>query len=98
MTGFTVLFWVGATWWIPFLIALDLWRHLPPARLPLVSDARAWGRVFPLGMYGTATLQLARTTGLAFLVPVAGYVVYAAMLAWLLTACDKPCICGLGWH
>jgi hypothetical protein len=36
-------------------------------------------------MYGTATLQLARATGLTFLLPIPGYVVYLAMLAWLLT-------------
>jgi tellurite resistance protein TehA-like permease len=85
LTGLTLLFWVGATWWIPLLAALDVWRHLPPERLPLVAGAKAWGRVFPLGMYGTATLQLARATGLTFLLPIPGYVVYLAMLAWLLT-------------
>jgi hypothetical protein len=27
LVGFTVFFWATATWWIPFLVILMVWRH-----------------------------------------------------------------------
>src|SRR5690606_36795052 len=34
LVGFTVFFWVAATWWIPLLIILGFWRHVV-RRFPL---------------------------------------------------------------
>ncbi len=28
LLGLTLLFWATATWWIPLLVALGIWRHL----------------------------------------------------------------------
>lgn len=35
-TGFTIFFWEAATWWIPLLSILVIWRH---AVFPLVPPA-----------------------------------------------------------
>lgn len=28
LKGFTVFYWATATWWIPILLVLGVWRHL----------------------------------------------------------------------
>lgn len=81
MLGFTLLFWVTATWWIPLLTALEMWRYWVK-RYPLRYDPLDWDIVFPLGMYTTCTLQLARATGLP-IKAISEWFVYLAVAAWL---------------
>jgi tellurite resistance protein TehA-like permease len=88
--GVTVLFWATATWWIPMLPILGLWRHVY-RRSPLRYDSLYWGAVFPVGMYTVCTFRLAGVIDAPYLmiVPEAG--IYVALAAWALTSA------GLAW-
>jgi tellurite resistance protein TehA-like permease len=85
LTGLTLLFWATATWWIPMLIILGIWRHIY-MRFPLRYDPLYWGAVFPLGMYAVATFRLAPIVNAPFLVNVSHIFLYAALAGWTLAA------------
>jgi len=59
--GFTLFYWAIATWWIPMLLVLGVWRYLI-CGVPLAYDPLYWGGVFPLGMLIRASTQSCRTT------------------------------------
>jgi tellurite resistance protein TehA-like permease len=84
LKGFTLLFWATATWWIPMLLILGVWRHVYE-RFPLKYDPLYWGAVFPLGMYTASTVRVARMIETDFLMALPRVFVFVALTAWGLT-------------
>jgi tellurite resistance protein TehA-like permease len=82
--GFTFLCWVTATWWIPLLLLLSIWRYLV-RRVEFAYTAEYWSVVFPLGMYTTCTIHLSDVMGLGALMEIPRYFIYAALLVWVIT-------------
>jgi tellurite resistance protein TehA-like permease len=91
LKGMTLLFWATATWWIPILVALGVWRHLVK-RVPLTYEHGFWAAVFPLGMYTACTQNLIRVFQLPFLDIIPNVFVWIALSAWAAT------FAGLVWH
>jgi len=82
--GLTVFFWSVATWWIPLLVILAVWRHLIRG-VPFGYEVVEWGAVFPLGMYSVSTDGLAMILDAPFLRAVSWAFTVIALAAWLLT-------------
>lgn len=84
LKGMTLLFWATATWWIPMLVILGVWRHVYH-KVPLTYDPLYWGAVFPLAMYAVATHRLAESFSLPFLLIIPRLFIGLALTTWLLT-------------
>jgi tellurite resistance protein TehA-like permease len=82
--GLTLLFWATATWWIPMLVILGVWRH-GYRRFPLRYDPLYWGAVFPLGMYTVCTWRLAALIDAPALLAIPRVFLVVALGAWVLT-------------
>ncbi|MGH7181623.1 MAG: tellurite resistance/C4-dicarboxylate transporter family protein [Nitrospiraceae bacterium] len=82
LKGFTLLFWVMATWWIPLLCLLGAWRHLYK-KTPLRYTSQYWSVVFPLGMYTVCTFQLSKVFDVPLLVLIPRVFFYLALGAWI---------------
>ncbi|MFF9978417.1 tellurite resistance/C4-dicarboxylate transporter family protein [Streptomyces erythrochromogenes] len=65
--------------WYVILLAAEL-RHPRPR-----YDIRRWATVFPLGMTATACLSVAEPAGIAWLVPLGDFLLWIAVVAWLVT-------------
>ena len=82
--GMTLLFWSTATWWVPMLIILGVWRHIY-RRFPLRYDPLYWGAVFPIGMYTVCTYRLTQVMHAEILQLIPHVFIYIALAAWALT-------------
>ena len=84
LKGMTLLFWATATWWIPMLAILGIWRHLI-RRFPLRYDPLYWGLVFPLGMYTVSTYRLGQIVDVPEIMAIPRLFIWVALVAWTVT-------------
>jgi len=85
IAGVSVVLWAFATWLIPVLLAVGIWRHVVH-RVPLRYEPTLWSLVFPFGMYAVAGIYLGRADRLPIVEIVGDSWYWAALLAWTLTA------------
>src|SRR5262249_50156626 len=53
---------------------------------PLRYEAALWTVVFPIGMYGVASLSFGKAAGISFMEPMSRGVLWLAVAVWLLVA------------
>jgi tellurite resistance protein TehA-like permease len=83
--GATLILWAWATWWIPLLTLLGIWKH-GVCRIPLTYTPTLWSLVFPLGMYALASLRLSLAGDFPPLATLSHAMVWIALAAWMATA------------
>lgn len=82
--GLTIMYWATATWWIPMLLSLGIWRH-GIRKFQFKYDPLYWGLVFPLGMYSTCSLRLGNVLAVVDMKILAHVFLILGLTAWMLT-------------
>jgi tellurite resistance protein TehA-like permease len=72
-----VLLFLAWTWYVVLVVAEIRWPRLR-------YDVRRWATIFPMGMTGVATTEVAKATGWTWLTGVGHTLVWIAFGAWLL--------------
>lgn len=85
VTAVCVCLWAFATWLVPLLVTLTLWQWRRSPESDFLRLA-LWSIVFPIGMYGQATLRLGDAAGLEWMSPIAHADAWFAPAAWLAVA------------
>ena len=85
VAGLSVVLWSFASWLIPVLVAVGVWRHLVH-RVPLRYVPAMWSIVFPLGMYAVAGMYLGQADALPFVEAVGRAWFWVGLAAWVLAA------------
>jgi tellurite resistance protein TehA-like permease len=83
VAGLSVVFWAFATWLIPVLVAVGVWRHFV-RKVPLRYEPTLWSMIFPLGMYGVAGIYLGRADHLPIVEWIGSHWLWVAVAAWAL--------------
>lgn len=84
ISGITLLAWATASWWVPMLALLGLWRHCVKG-YPYTYTPTYWSMVFPLGMYTVCTAAVSDAYGVPALMAVPKGFIFLALGAWCLT-------------
>lgn len=82
VSGLMVLCWAWATWLIPVLVAVGVWRHVAH-RIPLRYEASWWSIVFPMGMYAVASMNLGTADSLPFVQRIGTTWLWLAVAVWV---------------
>lgn len=77
----TLILWAWATWWIPLLVIVGIWKH-GVNRVPITYHPMYWSLVFPLGMYSAVSHRLSLVADLAPLGTIAHTMMWVALSAW----------------
>jgi tellurite resistance protein TehA-like permease len=85
IAGVTLIAWAWATWWIPLLVLLGVWKHIVH-RVPVHYTLTLWSLVFPLGMYALASLRLSLAAEVPVLRTMSMAMAWVALVAWIATA------------
>jgi tellurite resistance protein TehA-like permease len=83
--GVTLIAWAWATWWIPLLALLGIWKH-GVRRVQLSYTPMLWALVFPLGMYAVASLRLSLAADVPILRTMSLVMMWIALAVWGATA------------
>ncbi len=84
ITGVAVVLWCVATWMIPALFGIGIWRHFI-RKVPLVYEPSLWSLVFPLGMYSAASGYLGQANDLTIIQNIGSGWLWVAVAAWVIT-------------
>jgi tellurite resistance protein TehA-like permease len=91
--GVALCMWAWASWWIPLLLLLGVWKH-GVCRAPITYTPMYWSLVFPLGMYALASMRLSLAADFAPLRAISQVMTWLALAVWAIMFTAFIIACG----
>lgn len=79
--GFSLFAWIVATWWIPIIASLEVWKYLIK-KVSLSYNPSLWSLGFCLGMYTVATQKLSKALNTPFIQSLSEVFIYISFAVW----------------
>ena len=80
--GLSLALWAFGSWLVPLLLGASIWRHVHRGH-GADYESGLWAVVFPIGMYGVASLEFGVATGLPWLEGIGRVGIWVSLGAWI---------------
>lgn len=85
--GVSLVLWGLATWMVPMLLLLGIWRHLR-RHVTARYTTELWAMVFPMGVYSVASMTVGATTHTPHISWAGQGFIWVALTAWVAVTVD----------
>lgn len=82
--GLALMLWITATWWIPLVIIIEIWRYFVK-KVQIEYKPIQWSMVFALGTYSLATMKTGQLISMPAITAAGRIFLYIALILWLIT-------------
>ncbi|HEX2975874.1 MAG TPA: tellurite resistance/C4-dicarboxylate transporter family protein [Bacteroidales bacterium] len=82
--GAVLMLWITATWWIPLIVVIEIWRYFVK-KVQIKYSPVQWSMIFALGTYSFATLKTGQFISMPTITAAGKVFLFLALILWLLT-------------
>lgn len=82
--GAVLMLWITATWWIPIILVIEVWRYFVK-KVEIKYSPVQWSMIFAIGTYSLATMKTGQFISMPVISAAGRVFLYISLILWLLT-------------
>ncbi|MGE5406866.1 MAG: tellurite resistance/C4-dicarboxylate transporter family protein [Methanosarcina sp.] len=82
--GAVLMLWITATWWIPLIVVIEIWRYFVK-KVTIKYSPVQWSMIFAVGTYSLATMKTGQFISMPAITGAGRVFLYVALILFLLT-------------